>query len=137
MKKISQIIAVAGAIFTCLCCSTYNAGHRVSTGPCDAVEIHVTINTGRIPGNLRDLVPFATKWGIGDQAARDEMKKIISADEYKLLGESLSGRTAAIGAWLENAALEGTWSGEACLYRNLLEFYNDVMDMQLLMKLKQ
>jgi hypothetical protein len=130
------LIIALGFLIIGTSCASYNTGSSASAARCDSAEENVKVNPARVPESLRDLLPFAMKWGITDQAARDEMKGIISADQYRLLGEALYGRVAAVEQWLESASRGSAWSDEACLFRNLLEFYNDVTEIQLLNKLK-
>jgi hypothetical protein len=60
------------------------------------------LNPQRVPKHLRDLLPIATKWGIGDDIIRDDFHHKTSENEKKELGELLSGRGQAINEWLDS-----------------------------------
>jgi hypothetical protein len=130
MKSISAVIIASAAACALVSC----AGNQ---GPCNRYRTETSINQSRVPGPLRDLIPLVLKWGTGDTALRDRMEQSITADEWKQFRDSLHGRTAEIEQWLDTARRTGNWSAEGCAFRFLLEFYNDMNDLQLIRTLKK
>ena len=59
------------------------------------------LNPKRVPKHLRDLLPMAAEWGIGDDIIRDDFQQKASENEKQELGELLSGRGQAINEWLD------------------------------------
>jgi hypothetical protein len=60
------------------------------------------LNPERVPHHLRDLLPIAAKWGIGDDIIRDDFQQRAPESEKQELGELLSGRGQAINEWLDS-----------------------------------
>ena len=50
----------------------------------------------KVPEQLRDLIPLATKWGIGDDIIRNDFEQKVSEDEKQQLKNTLTGRTTEI-----------------------------------------
>jgi hypothetical protein len=66
------------------------------------------------PGDLRDLIPLAEKWGIGDDIIRfDAEEKSTAADKDELL-RGVGPRFEEIEAWLATAGA-GEMSEEMCV----------------------
>src|SRR5687768_11700700 len=63
----------------------------------------VEINEQRVPENLRDLVPLAEKWGIGDDVIRSDCEDKATEEERGELRDALHGRTAEVEAWLDSS----------------------------------
>ena len=55
-----------------------------------------------VPKNLRDLLPLAEKWGIGDDIIREDLQEKALDDEKKELENALKGRWNEITAWLDS-----------------------------------
>ena len=56
----------------------------------------------KVPENLRELLPLAAKWGIGDDIIRDDFEQKASEDERQELKNALTGKTAEITQWLDS-----------------------------------
>ena len=124
-------IALIAFIFACSLVSC--AGNR---GICRNYRAGTSIDRSRIPASLQDLAPLALKWGTGDPEERDALERSMTAGELKELRSSLHGKTGEIEQWLDAARGTGFWSAEQCLFRYLLEFYNDMNDLQLMKTLR-
>ena len=55
-----------------------------------------------VPENLRDLLPHAEKWGIGDDIIREDLQEKALDVEKKELENALKGRWNEITAWLDS-----------------------------------
>jgi hypothetical protein len=55
-----------------------------------------------VPQHLRDLLPMATKWGIGDDVIRDDFQEKASEEEKLELQRLLNGKGQAINDWLDS-----------------------------------
>ena len=60
------------------------------------------LNPQKVPKHLRDLLPIAAKWGIGDDIIRDDFQQKAPENEKQELGELLNGRGQAISEWLDS-----------------------------------
>ena len=60
------------------------------------------INARQVPPNLRDLIPMAEKWGVGDDIIRDDLEEKASASEKQEFQNTLKGRTREVRAWLDS-----------------------------------
>jgi hypothetical protein len=60
------------------------------------------LDPDQVPESLRDLLPLAAKWGIGDDIIRSDLQSKVGVDEKQELQEALKGRSAAITRWLDS-----------------------------------
>jgi hypothetical protein len=60
------------------------------------------MNPARVPEHLRDLLPLARKWGIGDDIIRDDLREKASAEEKNELEQAVSGRERSVFDWLDS-----------------------------------
>ncbi|MHC4091019.1 MAG: hypothetical protein ACYSVY_12235 [Planctomycetota bacterium] len=65
-------------------------------------EFAQQIDAQTVPEHLRDLVPLAEKWGIGDDVARGDLMRVTTEEEKRRFQEALRGRTAQVTAWLDS-----------------------------------
>ena len=59
------------------------------------------LDPNQVPDDLRDLLPIAKKWGIGDDIIRDDMRQKSSTAEKRELINQLEGKTKRINNWLD------------------------------------
>ena len=59
------------------------------------------LDPNQVPDDLRDLLPLAKKWGIGDDIIRDDMRQKSSTAEKRELIQQLEGKTQRINNWLD------------------------------------
>jgi hypothetical protein len=71
-------------------------------GPSDAAEAVPPLDPGKVPADLRDLVPLAQQWGIGDDVVRSERVQRATDAERSELRAAFSPRQARITAWLDS-----------------------------------
>jgi hypothetical protein len=69
----------------------------------------------KVPADLRDLVPYAQRWGIGDDVARSERIQKASAAERSELRAAFGRRQARITAWLDSFG-QGAMPDEAAAF---------------------
>ena len=79
-----------------------------------------------VPEHLRDLVPLALKWGIGDDEARSEFEEQMSDAEKHELQNTLRGRTAAVTAWLDEAQAQTPAPYASCPMTRMLEALDEM-----------
>ncbi|MFC1853721.1 hypothetical protein ACFL27_26355 [candidate division CSSED10-310 bacterium] len=60
------------------------------------------IDSQEVPENIRDLIPLAEKWGLGDDTERAELWQEAPPAAKETLKEKLTGRTGDITAWLDS-----------------------------------
>jgi hypothetical protein len=130
MKRIGLVIMA----ITAACASVSCSGSREL---CRNYRTETSINRTVVPDGLRVLIPLALKWGAGDPVLREELERSITPDEWRELCESMHGKTADIEQWLDAAQHSGRWTAETCAFRYLLEFYNDMKDLQLMKALRK
>lgn len=75
----------------------------------------------KVPEPLRDLLPLAAKWGIGDDIIRDDFEQRASEGEKQELKNSLSGRTAEVTQWLDSFEVGKPMPEEAACFMYMLE----------------
>ena len=63
---------------------------------------HPKLDPEKVPEHLRNLLPLAAKWGIGDDIIRDDLEQKASEDEKQELKNSLSGRMTEVTQWLDS-----------------------------------
>ena len=61
------------------------------------------LNESVIPQDLRDLMPWAVFWSIGDDVARSEVRDLISAEDLKAFVDALWPRHGRIREWYQDA----------------------------------
>jgi hypothetical protein len=74
-----------------------------------------------VPEHLRDLIPMAERWGIGDDVLRQEIWDEATPEEKEDLKAGLQGRTKEISDWLDELERTASDSGAAAYFMYLLE----------------
>ncbi|WP_414493840.1 hypothetical protein [Stenotrophomonas maltophilia] len=77
-----------------------SADELAAYGPSTPEPIH--LRRDRVPPDLVDLIPFAEKWGIGDDVLRSEMQERATEAEKQEMADALMGRHARITVWLDS-----------------------------------
>jgi len=80
----------------------------------------------KVPEPLRDLLPLAAKWGIGDDVIRDDFEQKAPEGEKKELKDSLSGRTAEVTQWLDSFEVGKPMPEEAACFMYMLEALDEM-----------
>jgi hypothetical protein len=69
----------------------------------DATEAVVPpLDPGKVPADLRDLLPLAQRWGIGDDVIRSERVQKATDAERSELRAAFGPRQRQITAWLDS-----------------------------------
>ena len=84
-----------------LCACSERAATR-DPGASRAAEAVPPLDSAKVPADLRDLVPLAQRWGIGDDVARSERVQKATAAERSELRAAFGPRQARITAWLDS-----------------------------------
>ena len=92
---------------------------RVS-GPAAVDRPVIELDPSKVPEDLRDLIPVAERWGIGDDVLRSALEEQASEEEKEQFREALRGRTARITEWLDSFGDE-MLSEEAGTFMYMLE----------------
>lgn len=93
-------------------------GERGATrdpGSSPAAAAGPRLDAARVPEDLRDLVPVAQRWGIGDDVARSERVQKATAAEKSELRAAFGPRQARITAWLDSFG-QGAMPEEAAAF---------------------
>ena len=78
-----------------------------------------------VPDDLRDLIPIAAEWGIGDDVIRGDKGERASPEQKELFEAALTGRTARVTAWLDSFGSE-PMSEEAGVFMYMLEALDEM-----------
>ena len=73
------------------------------------------LDADKVPADLRDLVPLAQRWGIGDDVDRSERIRQATASEKSELRAAFGPRQARITAWLDSFG-QGPMPDEAAAF---------------------
>ena len=84
-------------------------------GSSPAAEAVPQLDSAKVPEDLRDLVPFAQRWGIGDDVARSERVQKATDAERSELRAAFGPRQARITAWLDSFG-QGAMPEEAAAF---------------------
>jgi hypothetical protein len=79
-----------------------------------------------VPAELRDLIPFAEQWGIGDDVIRSDVERKSSDAEKQRFKAALTGRTTAVTAWLDSFGEGAPMSDEAAAFMYMLEALDEM-----------
>jgi hypothetical protein len=92
-------------------------GHDSSRLPksSDAAAAVPTLDPAKVPADLRDLIPFAQRWGIGDDVVRAERFQQATETERSELRAAFGPRQARITAWLDSFG-QGVMPDEAAAF---------------------
>ncbi len=74
------------------------------------------LDPAKVPSDLRDLVPLAERWGIGDDLIREDFQSKATKTEKETLAKSLMGRNARITEWLNAQPQGAAMSDEAAAF---------------------
>ena len=78
------------------------------------------LNRENVPEGLRDLVPLAEMWGIGDDAIRGEIVDAATDEDKRNLAVAMDGKLAVVDKWLDEFP-EGSLTDEAAAFMYLAE----------------
>jgi hypothetical protein len=67
----------------------------------------IQLDPNKVPAELRDLIPYAEQWGIGDDIIRSDVQAKATDSEKQALQAALKGRSARITAWLDEQGTDG------------------------------
>ena len=101
------------ALISLSACSEREAARDPEASP--AAEAVPRLDAAKVPEDLRDLVPVAQRWGIGDDVARSERVQKATAAEKAELRAAFSPRQARITAWLDSFG-QGAMPDEAAAF---------------------
>lgn len=62
----------------------------------------IEIDAENVPAHLRDLIPLAEKWGVGDDIIRNDIQEKADESELTEFKNALRGRTDQVTAWLDS-----------------------------------
>lgn len=86
----------------------------------------LTLDPGKVPPGLRDLIPLAETWGIGDDIIRLDFEEKAPEAAKRELVESLSGRVDEVQEWLRDQPEGVELSEEAAAFMYLLSAWDEV-----------
>lgn len=101
----------------------------------DIEAARVRLNPARVPGELRAVVPFAERWGIGDDAIREAALDAATDQEKSEFAAAVNPYNARITKWLDSFPHGGSdMSDEAAAFMFMqsaldeLGFYEEAVD---------
>lgn len=100
-------------LITLSACSERKASRDPGFAP--AAEAVPQLDSARVPADLRDLVPLAQRWGIGDDASRSEQIEKATDAERSELRAAFGPRQERITAWLDSFG-QGAMPEEAAAF---------------------
>jgi hypothetical protein len=80
----------------------------------------IQLDHGKVPEDLRDLIPMAEKWGIGDDVIRSDFQDKAGEEEKLALKRRLGGRGERINAWLDSFGDGAAMTEEAAAFMYML-----------------
>jgi len=86
----------------------------------------IRLDPRKVPAELRDLVPLAETWGIGDDIIRFDFVQKASESAQRELMSGLEGRTDAVQAWLRSQPEETELSEEAAAFMYMLSALDEM-----------
>jgi hypothetical protein len=81
----------------------------------------IKIDSMKVPEYLRDLIPMAEKWGVGDDIIRPDIEEKTSETEKQAFQTALRDRTKQVNDWLDSFTREQPMSEEAGYFMYMLE----------------
>ena len=107
---------LTGAILVLISLSACSErGATRDPGSFQAAEAVPRLDSAKVPADLRDLVPLAQSWGIGDDVARSERIQKATAGERSELRTAFGPRQARVTAWLDSFG-QGAMPDEAAAF---------------------
>ena len=85
----------------------------------------IRIEPSKVPENLRDLIPMAELWGVGDDIIRDDLEEKASKEQKQDFREKMTGRTDDVTAWLDSFS-DGIMSDEAGHFMYMLSALDEM-----------
>jgi hypothetical protein len=85
----------------------------------------INLDPAKVPRDLRDLIPFAEEWGIGDDVIRAHVEEAASDLDKERFSQALGGRTARVTEWLDSFGME-LMSDEAATYMYMLSALDEM-----------
>jgi hypothetical protein len=105
----------------------YSSGVTSETERAQAARRSVTIDSRRVPADLRPVVYLARKWGIPDDADRGLLIYRANADERAEMRKVLSaGVRRGIGEWIDSFSDASSMTKEASHFMYLLEAFDEM-----------
>ena len=86
----------------------------------------IRLNPERVPVHLRNLIPLAETWGIGDDVIRFDFEQRASEDAKRALVASLGDRIDDVQEWLRSQPAGSEMSQEAAAFMYLLSAWDEV-----------
>ncbi len=86
----------------------------------------ISLNPQNVPEGLRSLIPYAERWGIGDDIIRTDTLKAASREELQDLVSAVSKFSEdAFDDWLAGSEAKGPkWSKEYTAFTELRDAYD-------------
>ena len=85
----------------------------------------IRIDPDNVPADLRDLIPIAEEWGIGDDVIRGDYGERASDAQKQRFKAALTGRTARVTEWLDSFGADAM-SEEAGAFMYMLEALDEM-----------
>ncbi len=79
----------------------------------------IKLDPALVPEDLRDLIPLAEKWGVGDDIIRSDIEDGATESEKRDLMSKVNGRLERINAWIDSFSHADAMTDEAAAFMYL------------------
>ena len=116
LRRPSRLVALLAVVLLAACSGDTKPGDASSRASIDQAA---TLDTTRIPAELRSLAPLAAEWGIGDDDERAQKMERSTREERAALRAAVLPHDQRITAWLDSFGTGAEMSEEAAAYMYL------------------
>ena len=110
MARLLALLVLLVGCTTLVACGNESARSRTTSGA--SVQ---RLDRERVPAELRNLIPIAERWGIGDDIERNAKVDAATPAEREELRTAIEEHQAEITAWLDSFG-KGQMSDEAAAF---------------------
>jgi hypothetical protein len=119
MMFMKLIVVFAGVLAVLLFAGCSKSESKIPSSSASGTSTRPQLDPQQVPANLRDLLPLAAKWGIGDDVDRADMQAKATAQDKLELHQALKGRAMAVNDWLDSFG-KGKMPAEAAAFMYMI-----------------
>lgn len=86
----------------------------------------IRLDPMQVPESLRDLIPMAEEWGVGDDIIRSDIEEKASDTKKEAFTAKLKGRTKQVTDWLDTYGTDQPMPKEAAHFMYMLEALDEM-----------
>lgn len=84
-------------------------------------EFRDETDANEVPQNLKDRVPMAYQWGLGDDVARNQVEEAASEEDKQAFRAAFTGRTKEVTGWLDSFSEQSVHPGAFSNFTSIVE----------------